>query len=310
MANLLRVRAGLTLVELLVVIAIVGILVALLLPAIQYARELARRAGCSNNLRQIGLGLMNYESGHKSFPTTTEATTAIPSVHYQSIFIGLLPFLEQQELFDKWRYDRDWFHVDNDLNIRNRALPVFLCPSTPASLRMASGTFNMVAYAPHGCSDYAVIDSTDSALRTQGFIDKEGLGLLRKNSAHPPRLATVLDGTSNTLCIAEDAARPRKWVKRRDMGTNNSLGGGWCDHRSDFVLHGTDPDSATGEATPGPCALNCKNDNEPYAFHAQQCLFLFVDGHVQAVSQNVDMRVFARAVTANGQETFTAADLP
>lgn len=310
MTNLLRARAGLTLVELLVVIAIVGILVALLLPAVQYARELARRTTCFNHLRQIGLGLLNYETGHKRFPTTAEATSANPSLPYRSIFVPLLPYLEQQETFDKWQFDRDWFHAQNDARIRDRMLTIFVCPSTPNGARLATGTFNSIPFAPHGCSDYAVIDSTDSALRTQGFIDKEGLGVLRKNDAHPPRMAAVLDGTSNTICIAEDAARPRKWVKRHDLGTNNSLGGGWCDHRSDFVLHGTDPNSPTGEATPGPCALNCKNDNEPYAFHSQQCNFLFVDGHVQAVSQNIEIRIFARAITANGQETFTTADLP
>jgi prepilin-type N-terminal cleavage/methylation domain-containing protein/prepilin-type processing-associated H-X9-DG protein len=310
MTNLLRVRAGLTLVELLVVIAIIGILVALLLPAVQYARELARRATCFHHLRQIGLGLLNYEAAHKRFPTTSEATAANPTLPYRSLFVPLLPYLEQQETFDKWQFERDWFHPQNDARIRDRTLPVLLCPSTPNAARLASGTFNAITFAPHGCSDYAVIDSTDSALRTQGFIDKEGLGVLRKNDAHPPRVAAVLDGTSNTICIAEDAARPRKWVKRRDLGTNNSLGGGWCDHRSDFVLHGTDPSSPTGEATPGPCALNCKNDNEPYAFHAQQCNFLFVDGHVQAVSQKIEIRIFARAITANGQETFTPADLP
>src|SRR6185436_19230695 len=67
-----RLRAGMTLVELLVVIAINGVLVALLLPAVQFAREAARRSNCHNNLRQIGLGLLNYEGVHKQFPVTLE----------------------------------------------------------------------------------------------------------------------------------------------------------------------------------------------------------------------------------------------
>lgn len=303
-------RTGLTLVELLVVIAIVGLLAALLLPAVQAARESARRATCFNHLRQLGIGLLNYESGHKSFPSTTEATAAAPDVKHRSIFVALLPYLEQQETFDRWRMDRDWYHADNDALIRDKVLPVLLCPSTPNMTRVATGTYNSVMFAPHGCSDYGVIDSTDSALRSAGFIDKDSLGVLRKNYAHPPKIAAILDGTAHTMCIAEDAGRPRKWVKRRDTGNNTSLGGGWCDNRSDYVLHGTDPSSATGEVTPGPCAINCKNDNEPYAFHANKCHFLFVDGHVQAITENVNIRIFARAVTANGQEVFASGDLP
>lgn len=301
---------GLTLVELLVVIAIVGLLAALLLPAVQHAREASRRAACLSHLRQIGIALQTYETAHKSFPTTTEPTAAMPGVQYRSLFVALLPFVEQQRLHDQWRMERDWYHVDNDSSIRDRVLPVFLCPSTPNSGRLASGSYNSVTYAPHGCSDYGVLDSTDSALRTQGFIDREGIGLLRKNYAHPPRIATVTDGTAFTICIAEDAGRPHKWIKRRDTGANSALGAGWCDNRSDYVLHGTDPASATGESTPGPCAVNCKNDNEPYSFHANQCHFLFVDGHVQAISQSVDIRILARAITANGQEVVSTADLP
>ena len=119
---------GFTLVELLVVIAIIGILVALLLPAIQAAREAARRTQCNNNLKNIGLGLQNYHDTYKTFPMGamhTGARTTTTSAYGPSWQYGILPFMEQQGLYDEVdKTQRVW-----DQPIRSTVVKTFLCPS-------------------------------------------------------------------------------------------------------------------------------------------------------------------------------------
>lgn len=127
-----RRKQGFTLIELLVVIAIIGVLVALLLPAVQQAREAARRSQCNNNLKQLGLAVHNYVSTFKLLP--------IPAMH--EIIVGttvlnnaqgwgapLLSYLDQQPLQNNYNFSVPWF---NQPNIVNTVLPVFICPSTPA----------------------------------------------------------------------------------------------------------------------------------------------------------------------------------
>jgi prepilin-type N-terminal cleavage/methylation domain-containing protein len=137
-------RPGFTMVELLVVIAIIGILVALLLPAIQAAREAARRAQCQSNIKNAALAVLNYESARKilpkgmTFPTSLAATSAI-SYNYVNFgpnwIIYILPYLEEQPLSDSCDFKRT---IDDTLgptttnrnwNARGRTIPVLLCPS-------------------------------------------------------------------------------------------------------------------------------------------------------------------------------------
>ena len=134
---------GFTLVELLVVIAIIGILVALLLPAVQAAREAARRSQCTNNLKQLGLGLQNYADVNKTFPFAwmvdymprTDPTT--PYVNVQVVGTRLLPFIEQMALYQQYDNRFPWFDPPYGLASNGAVvatpLAVFVCPSTPGS---------------------------------------------------------------------------------------------------------------------------------------------------------------------------------
>lgn len=135
-------RQGFTLVELLVVIAIIGILVALLLPAIQAAREAARRVQCLSNIKQLGLGAHNYHGTHKSFPLGMEMIGNL-SITRATVFIRLLPYVEENALHDRWEFpDPNWSggrpeSAFREMNVTDNVatsraatiIPVFLCPS-------------------------------------------------------------------------------------------------------------------------------------------------------------------------------------
>ncbi|MFM7930119.1 MAG: DUF1559 domain-containing protein, partial [Pirellula sp.] len=116
-------------VELLVVIAIIGILVGLLLPAVQAAREAARRMSCSSNARQLGLALMNYESAYKRLPPSRISLTA-PAVFQVSWPAMILPMIEQGPSFSRYNFNIPWYAAANDV-VTTTQIPLMICPSAP-----------------------------------------------------------------------------------------------------------------------------------------------------------------------------------
>jgi len=195
-------RGGFTLVELLVVIAIIGILVALLLPAIQAAREAARRNSCSNNLKQLGLALHNYHDSVRRFPYMRGGTAgpcdATSNCSRISGWVSLLPYMEQAPLYDEIKSSQiigtttyaaygphPW---DGNYTPWNQRVPALLCPSDPGNVNRA----NSVNYC------FSVGDTT------QGINNAgQPRGVFGYYSA--VEMATITDGTSNTLALSERA---------------------------------------------------------------------------------------------------------
>ncbi|HUY88548.1 MAG TPA: DUF1559 domain-containing protein [Pirellulales bacterium] len=197
-------RAAFTLVELLVVIAIIGVLLALLLPAVQAAREAARRSQCTNNLKQMGVACQNYHDVFRHFPAGYLATVAYNNADHDttpgwSWAALLLPYVEQQNLHARINFS---LPVENPVNAAavQTMLPIFLCPSdqTPdAAFAVPDATGKPVVLAAP--SSYACCTGPD----VSAADGPTGLGVMFRNSGI--RMGDIIDGTSTTIVIGERA---------------------------------------------------------------------------------------------------------
>jgi prepilin-type N-terminal cleavage/methylation domain-containing protein len=188
-----RRRWGFTLIELLVVIAIIAVLISLLLPAVQQAREAARRIQCKNNLKQIGLALHNYLDAYSTLPPSFCFSTAGSwSVHGR-----ILPYMEQASAFSQVRLDLDWANPINEAtHVAQLKVPSYSCPSDPNSDRMhdagpGEGDIRPQNYGVN-FGTWKIYDPVSNA---------GGDGVFYPNSQ--TRAADILDGMSNTLLAAE-----------------------------------------------------------------------------------------------------------
>jgi prepilin-type N-terminal cleavage/methylation domain-containing protein/prepilin-type processing-associated H-X9-DG protein len=299
---------GFTLIELLVAIAIIAVLIALLLPAVQQAREAARRSQCSNHMKQIGLAFHNYESQYGMFATSTRAVAGQPVEKQTAALTRILPFLDQSTVFQQYNFNVNWFDNPNPSPIQSQ-LSVFRCPSTPNGDRIDTRviTSGAVTFSgPRACADYAPLEGVGPLLTGTGLVDTQSQGspsVLQVNF-NQCRIADILDGTSSTIFIGEDAGRPT-WYIRSSLAPGGTIlpGAGWADDAQDFFLHGAQGDAMA--SPPGPCAVNCHNDGELYSFHTGVANVLYADGHAKFLAANTDIRVVARLITPRGQEVIS-----
>jgi prepilin-type N-terminal cleavage/methylation domain-containing protein/prepilin-type processing-associated H-X9-DG protein len=198
-------RRGFTLIELLVVIAIIAVLIALLLPAVQAAREAARRSQCVNNLKQLGLAVMNYESTHSMLPpTSTYGQTTVGNDF--SMKAHMLPFLELAMVYNATNYSRAYNSFENG-TVSSTTVNTFLCPSD------GNRCFrSMLNYPGHnfGETNYGNNIGTSMSFNA-GQFDGPAYSL-GPTLGGPVTLAKIVDGTSNTVIFSE-------WIKGRNQQT-------------------------------------------------------------------------------------------
>jgi len=332
---------GFTLVELLVVIAIIGVLVALLLPAVQAAREAARRMSCSNNMKQQALALHNYHDAHKSFPMAYMID--LSNFNLQTWSVLVLPFLEQTAISDRWNYGVPCFNEAGmfgfpadklavNLEAAKTPLPVFVCPSAPHSNPLIyNGGLPANSQGPGippvtmtwtmAASDYCVstgVRGTYANLAYAGNAGGARHGALQPvaepiSDSRDSRISNIKDGTSHTILIGErvggaDIYQLRNTVDLGPYGGAN--GGGWADFlNGEHWLAGALYDGTLG-TDGGPCAINCTNLRSAgfYAGHPTGCHFSLCDGSVTFITDTVKQHTFASMITREKGEVFEPID--
>ncbi|WP_218932453.1 DUF1559 family PulG-like putative transporter [Adhaeretor mobilis] len=302
---------GFTLVELLVVIAIVGILVALVLPAVQSAREASRLTACKNNLRQVALGLIRFSDSHEGhLPPLWHTDRPEPWENF-SWRAKLLPFVESTELHDQLQFDLAPLGSTN-LALSQVIIPLFQCPSTPNSLRTVpklgqNGDFS--GDLEVGACDYSAVHDVarpDSGIPLAGTWQAGEIASdiagnpnqvpvdllnpqIRTNAAN---MRLVSDGLSNTVLLVEQAGKPTKFDQQRNSDSASPKEGPWATAEySSFYAAGVNVDSLSGL----------------YGFHSGACVAMG-DGSVHLLDQRIELEVVTALLSRSGDEIIDAKD--
>lgn len=341
-------RGGFTLIELLVVIAIIGILVALLLPSVQAAREAARRMSCQNNIKQIGLAAHLYEGTRKEFPpglkTYQEKSPSgrVLNWYGNPVFAYLLPFIEQQAIYDRWDWDETMAaatkNTRDPANVRLKSkeavtaqsVPTFLCPSDltengrPIELDYArkgyaTGWFGQTSYIANGGSHSTYF--RDAEMQSDGMFfmtgedsQPEDYQENLRDYEKPAKFSSVLDGTSYTLLFGERF----HYDPIFDQKLHN--------HPTQFSRYPIRHWSAWGwtgggngtthlfGSTRTPINYQVPDYVDPDYFqvnlrmsafgsaHSGGANFVFTDGSVQFLTESINMALFRAMGTKNGSE--------
>jgi prepilin-type N-terminal cleavage/methylation domain-containing protein len=283
-------RRAFTLVELLVTIAIIGVLIALLLPAVQQVREAARRSQCSNHLRQIGLALHNYHDAHRVFPP---GYLHRPSPQGNAAGFGwaamLLPYLEQPALYAEFDWNLPlWDDVHQAPRMRH--LAVMLCPSDPG----ADGFFVEMGSEQYAAANYV----GNFGPGDMDAAPEDRRGVFSRNSS--TSVADVTDGLSQTFLIGERINGP--FLRAVPHGIHTEYETVW----SGAVRDLGDPDDDHGHmvlfrTARAPNALD-SDDRDVVTHHSSGAQFLLGDGAVRTIGENVNLDLYRALSTRAGGE--------
>jgi prepilin-type N-terminal cleavage/methylation domain-containing protein/prepilin-type processing-associated H-X9-DG protein len=306
-----RPRSAFTLIELLVVIAIIAILIGLLLPAVQKVREAAARMQCSNNLKQLGLGLHNFESGNGEFPVN-RGTVRNPGPRFPWT-VTLLPYIEQDNLFRQINHDVPWFDPLNRAAIRT-PVKTYVCPSAvgpePAFTEVTVPTVGgPMTRIEGGRWDYGPFSGVNGA-----FLGvPAGFDVRAVFTGDGNKWSDITDGLSNTAVVSECANRQslykRRTVVTATVAENNPCGTGtpgcvnggiWADWNKNMRIDGASYDGNASSG--GQCAINCTNQWEIYSMHTGGANCLFADGSVRFLRESLTYPTLAAFITRNGGE--------
>jgi prepilin-type N-terminal cleavage/methylation domain-containing protein/prepilin-type processing-associated H-X9-DG protein len=290
-------RSAFTLIELLVVIGIIGVMVGITLPAVQMVRETARRTQCSNNLRQLAMGLFNFESSHQKLPSGRTLATA-PTFGSASLFTYLLPFVEQGNVWDRalqdYKDDPNPFRFHSGLGT---VIPLFQCPSDPdaGSVHLTHDSFLVAS------TNYLGVNGTN-------YLSLDGVFYL--NSA--TRMRDIRDGQSNTLLLGERPPSADFWygwwyagLGQRGSGSPNMVLG--VREINDPPLSG----SNFLETCPrGPYEYSRGQQGKQcdvlhfWSYHPSGANFALCDGSVHFIPYDAN-DVLPHLATKSGSEVFT-----
>jgi prepilin-type N-terminal cleavage/methylation domain-containing protein len=299
-------RRGFTLVELLVVIAIIGVLVSLLLPAVQAAREAARRMKCQNNMKQLGLALHNY---HDTFLVLPPGAIKSNQTSWHAF---ILPFIEQKNLYDQFTFNQGAYNSGTNQVGRGAnglvKIPGYLCPSSQAEKMMLNTPPNNVntpdlvnGAAPYTTHYYGNMGPKGAGLGGgtylfrnvgQGGFSQQGVFEVESRV----RLAEITDGAANTFLVGENSfhdqqfgSRFRNWMRGTDANGTDAI----CGCRN--IINAINTRIA---------ALSTVYNDIPMAsHHPSGTNFVLGDGSVRFLSQNIDLGTYKATASRDGNES-------
>ncbi len=323
-------RPAFTLIEVLVVIAIIGILVGMLVPAVQKVRQSAARVQCANNLKQMALACHSIVSVNRGFPpsrtiyvtsgakagTLAQAGGAATNGHGWGV--NLLPYIEQKNLYDSYQFypSAKWGNWAWDVNqaVVSKPVEIYQCPATPMQNRTTVVSTSTPGFNTTNCN----ISPTSPGKAVYGdyfapwSLTTTGLsGVGSTKPALDPYgnfvpLASFTDGLSNTILFNECAGRPDYYIKGKRQASNSNMSNPyWWGPWASFNAYALQTYSADGTKQGTACSINCNNSQGVYSFHSGGANFAFCDGSVRFISEGISALALMELFSRNGNEVVT-----